>query len=64
MKTIEIRWSTEDVLMHADLMNVELTEEQADVILDNVLHYHDANVGINWDVLDFHIDNYIEQNNK
>ena len=50
--------------MHADLMNVELTEEQADVILDNVLHYHDANVGINWDVLDFHIDNYIEQNNK
>jgi hypothetical protein len=62
MRTIEIKWSTEDVLMQADLMNVELTEEQADAILENVLHYHDANVGINWDVLDFHIDNYLNAN--
>ena len=64
MKTIEIRWSTEDVLMQADNMNIELTEEQADDILDNMLHHHDACVGINWEVIEFHIDNYIEQNNK
>lgn len=64
MKTIEIRWSTEDVLMQADNMNIELTEEQADDILDNIEHHHDACVGINWDVIEFHIDNYIEQNNK
>jgi hypothetical protein len=63
MKTIEIRWSTEDVLMQADNMNIELTEEQADDILDNILHHHDACVGINWEVIEFHIDNYIEQNN-
>ena len=63
MKTIEIRWSTEDVLMQADNMNIDLTEEQADDILDNILHHHDACVGINWDVIEFHIDNYIEQNN-
>jgi hypothetical protein len=64
MKTIEIRWSTEDVLMQADNMNIELTEEQADVILDNIEHHHDACVGINWEVIEFHIDNYIEENNK
>jgi hypothetical protein len=64
MKTIEIIWSTDDVMMQAEIMNIEITEEQADAILENVLHYHDASVGINWDVLDFHIDNYIEENNK
>jgi hypothetical protein len=64
MKTIEIRWSTEDVLMQADNMNIDLTEEQADVILDNIEHHHDACVGINWEVIEFHIDNYIEENNK
>jgi hypothetical protein len=61
MKTIKIIWSTEDVLMQADLMNIELTEEQADDILSNVERYHDANVGINWDVIDFHIDNYLDE---
>jgi hypothetical protein len=61
MTTIQIIWSTEDVLMQADLMNVELTEEQADEILVNIEHYHDANVGINWDVISFHIDNYLDK---
>jgi hypothetical protein len=64
MKTIEIIWSTDDVMMQADIMNIDLTEEQADAILENVLHYHDASVGINWDVLDFHIENYFESKNN
>jgi hypothetical protein len=64
MKTIEIIWSTDDVMMQAEIMNIELTEEQADDILDNVLHHHDACVGINWDVLDFHIEDFIDKLNK
>lgn len=64
MKTIEIIWSTDDVMMQAEIMNIELTEEQADVILDNIERHHDASVGINWDVIEFHIDDYIEENNK
>ena len=56
MKTIEIRWSTEDVLGKAEEMDVELTEEQADVILDNIERSHDASVGINWDVIEYHIE--------
>jgi hypothetical protein len=63
MKTIEIRWSTEDVIWQADNMDIELTEEQADAILDNVEHYHDASIGINWDVISFHIENFMDKLN-
>jgi hypothetical protein len=64
MKTIEIKWSTEDVLAMADNMQVELTEKQADEVLENVFRYHDAEVGINWDVISFHIENLLENLNK
>jgi hypothetical protein len=59
MKTIEIKWSTEDVLAMADNMQVELTEKQADEVLENVFRYHDADVGINWGVIEYHIENLI-----
>ena len=62
MKTISIKWSTEDVLFKAEEMGIELTEDQADAILDNIEHYHDASVGINWDVIEFHIEDYINKN--
>jgi hypothetical protein len=62
MRTIEIKWSTEDVLMQADAMDIELTEEQADDILDSLENKHDANIGINWDVISFYIDNYLNAN--
>jgi hypothetical protein len=64
MKTIEIKWSTEDVLAMADNMQVELTEKQADEVLENVFRHHDAEVGINWDVISFHIENLLENLNK
>jgi hypothetical protein len=65
MKTIEIRWSTEDVIWQANNMDIELTEEQADAILENVDHYHDASIGINWDVVGVHIGMYMDKlNNK
>jgi acyl-homoserine lactone acylase PvdQ len=59
MKTIEIKWSTDDVLMVADKMEVELSEKEADEILDRLLRYHDANVGINWDVIESHIEDLL-----
>lgn len=60
MQVISIKWSTEDVLFKAEEMGIELTEKQADTILDNVEHYHDASVGINWDVIEFQIENYLD----
>jgi hypothetical protein len=64
MKTIEIKWSTEDVLFRAEDMGVTLTEEQGDQILQNVFDNHDADVGVSWVVIDFHIENFLEDLNK
>lgn len=55
MKTINIKWSTDDVLWRAEDMNVKITEEQADDVLSLLESNHDANVGINWDVIDYYI---------
>jgi hypothetical protein len=62
MKTIEIKWSTEDVLWQSEQLDLELTEEQADDILEIIEHRHDASVGINWDVISFLIENYLDKN--
>jgi hypothetical protein len=62
MKKIAIYWSSEDVLQLAEWKHgIELTENQADEILENIKHTHDANVGINWDVIDCHISMYLEE---
>jgi hypothetical protein len=57
MKTIQIKWSTPDILGVAENMKIELTEQEADKILDSLEYYHDAELGINWLV----IENYIQQ---
>lgn len=64
MKTIEIKWSTEDVLSRAEDMGVTLTEEQGDQILQKIYDFHDANVGVNWFVIYFYIDDFLENLNQ
>lgn len=64
MKTIEIKWSTEDVIGLADTMNIVLTEEQADKILDNLLDHHDADVGVNWGVIEYYIEDFLNEQTK
>ena len=61
MKTISISWSTQDVLDTAVNMDLELTEQQADEILDDVYNFHDADVGINWYTIQFHIENFLDK---
>lgn len=64
MKTIEIKWATEDVLGKADEMGVKLTEREADNILDQLLRLHDAELGINWLVIENYIQQHIDDKNK
>jgi hypothetical protein len=45
-------------------MGLPISEEAGDEILENVYRYHDAEVGINWGVIDFHIENYLENLNQ
>ena len=47
-----IIWSKEDVLE----IRPDLTEEQAGDVLAAANHRHDATIGINWDILQFHAD--------
>ena len=44
---ISIIWSVDDVLEVAP----KLDREEAMEVLESVLHRHDANIGVNWDVL-------------
>lgn len=55
MKTITITWSTEDVLTRAEELEIDITEEQADQILEKMDREHDATIGINWDVIDTYL---------
>ena len=52
---IALTWSVDDVI---GLNDNKLTREQAIGILDNILSHHDASIGVNWDVIQCHIDMY------
>ena len=55
-KTLTIEWSTEDIISQAHhSMGVDLDIDQASEILEEVIDDHDASVGINWDVIEYHI---------
>lgn len=51
-RTISIVWSIEDVYERAEHCQVELTEKEALEVLSNLKNKHDAEIGINWDVID------------
>lgn len=55
-------WGIEDV--HAcnedDELGYIITDKQAEEILQNVISYHDATIGINWDVIREHITMYFQ----
>jgi len=54
-------WSTDDVLCMVDEDDgLKLTQEQANKIIDDIDHHHDASIGINWEVIRCHID-FLEQ---
>ena len=54
-KKITITWHTDDVFAVAKEENINITEQQAIEILQNIKHQHDASIGINWDVIRCHL---------
>ena len=46
---IAIIWSVEDVMQQCNW----LTKEEALDVLHDLEHNHDANIGINWDVIEY-----------
>lgn len=53
---IALTWTIDDVLAQAKESGKELSTEQAYAVLDKLLHKHDASEGVNWHVIQAHID--------
>lgn len=51
-------WNVEDVLFKAEDLDITLTEDQAIEILRNIEDDIDCSVGVNWDVIEYHINWY------
>jgi hypothetical protein len=52
-------WHIDDVAMRAEDRGETLTEEECRDVLAMVMRKHDCNVGINWDVIDYWIDEIV-----
>ena len=57
-KKIAAVWSTDDVLAVAEQNGFEITEDDAEEVLELIDQNHDANVGINWDGISDHLTNF------
>ena len=55
--TIHIEWCVEDIIDRAKDNDINISEEQARKVLEDVRRYHDCETGVNWDVIDYHIEN-------
>ena len=56
--TISLEWETEDIKQRLAEREEEnkLTDDECRNVLYRLLHKHDCNIGVNWDVIDTYID--------
>ena len=62
--TIAIIWSAEDVIYQAANMREDpiiLTEEEIQSVLESLTNKHDATIGVNWDTIEYNIDNILQE---
>ena len=45
-------WGDLDIRCRAEELDIELTDDEVNDVLDNLTRNHDATLGINWDVID------------
>ena len=55
VEVVNIFWNEEDVAGAATDIGKELTKAETDEVIDRLTKYHDASIGINWDVIQYHI---------
>ena len=60
LDTIAITWHVDDILDRAKEYSPQLSWEQAQEVLGNIERYHDACIGINWEVVDTHIELFLD----
>jgi hypothetical protein len=53
-------WHIDDVAMQAESSGESLTEDECRDVLARIKHKHDCNTGINWDFIDYWIEDVIK----
>jgi hypothetical protein len=62
---VGITWSESDIIDVADISLKEiLTEKEINTVMHRLESFHDANIGINWDVIKCQIQMVIDERNK
>jgi hypothetical protein len=54
-------WHIDDVAMQAESMGETLTEDECRDVLAMIMHKHDCNIGINWEVIGYWINQVISE---
>lgn len=62
--SISIVWWIEDVHQVAEQMKVTISDEDAREILKIIDRSHDANFGVNWEIIEIFINFYLEEKEK
>lgn len=55
-EVIGVFWQKDDVIARADDRGLTISDADASRIVEALEGNHDACIGINWDVIDFHLD--------
>jgi hypothetical protein len=61
---IRVLWHRMDIEQEADELNVVLNEDEISFIIEDIEHYHDANYGLNWDVIRDRIQGVVSNREK
>lgn len=56
---IRVLWNKDDIINTAFNLGVTLTDEQVDDVANAIEHRFDANIGVNWNVIEYHINNIL-----
>jgi hypothetical protein len=58
---LEVSWSIEDVIWKAKDRKIKLSLDEASEIMGHLYKHHDCNIGVNWDVIDYWIDEAVAE---
>lgn len=56
-EVVAVFWHKEDIVWRAEDRAIVVSDEEAGQIIEALEANHDASIGINWEVIDFHLDN-------
>ena len=54
-------WCADDVMHKAKEMEAEITQREAEEIIDSIEHNFDASLGVTWDTIEWAIDDHVER---